>query len=120
MRCRVIHPEVFVEARRFDVETWEDLSAWLPKDLHMFVASPGRMSLHLAGDVLDPGDWIVKDDLGHYQTFKAFELPGYLEAVDEDGEPIPQCEACAITLDPDNYKTDSEGVRLCDDCHATL
>lgn len=120
MRSRLIQPDVFVEARRFDEETWEDLSAWLPKDRHMFVASPGRISLHFDRQVIHPGHWIIQYEDGRFTTATPDEFRRHFQPVDEDGEPLPVCEACGDLVDPDDYKTDSEGVVLCDKDFAAL
>ncbi|WP_280320081.1 hypothetical protein [Nocardia wallacei] len=64
-----------VEAIRFTEDAMEAISAWLPADKHIFVASPGRISLHVdtaeGTSVAHLGDWVIRDLCGELNVRSA-------------------------------------------------
>lgn len=74
-------PTVSVDAMRFVEEDWPDLSAWLPKEDHMFVVSVSHMSLHVRSEIALVGDWIVRLPGGHFEVLTNAEFEKHYREV---------------------------------------
>lgn len=78
-----------LQAIQFTADAYDELSAWLPEGKHMFVASPGRTSLHLdtteGPSVAHEGDWILREEFGDFYIYSDETFRQFYDAV-EAGE----------------------------------